>query len=60
MLNENICAPIKENQILGKVNFYLNEELISSTDLISKESIKKKNTLNMFEYISTSWANLLR
>lgn len=60
ILNKNISAPIKKNEVLGKVNFYLNDELISSTELISTESIKKKNTLNMFEYISNSWGNLLR
>ena len=60
ILNKNISAPIKENQILGKINFYLNGELISSTNLISKENIKKKSTLNMFEYITNSWGNLLR
>ena len=54
------AAPIKKNEVLGKVNFYLNDKLISSTELISTESIKKKNTLNMFEYISNSWGNLLR
>lgn len=60
ILNDNITAPIKENQVLGKVNFYLNNELIASTNLISKEIIKKKNTLNMFEHITNSWGNLLR
>ena len=60
IINKNISAPIKVNQVLGKINFYLNDELISSTNLIATESIKKKNTLNMFEYISNTWGNLLR
>ena len=60
ILIDNISAPIKKNQILGKINFYLNDELISSTNLISKETIKKKNAINMFEYISNYWGNLLR
>lgn len=60
ILNDNISAPINEKQVLGKINFYLNDALISSTNLISKEAIKKKNTINMFEHISISWGNLLR
>ena len=60
IINQNISAPIKKNQILGKINFYLNEELISSTNLISNEEIKKKSLFNMFKYISNSWSNLLR
>ncbi len=60
ILNNNISAPIKKNQKLGKINFYLNDELIASTNLISNENIKKKTTLNIFKHVTTSWSNLLR
>ena len=59
-INENISAPINKGDILGKVDFYLNDELISSSNLVAEESIKKMNSLNMFEYVSTHWSRLLR
>ena len=60
IINQKISAPIEKNHILGKINFYLEGELISSTNLISNEEVKKKSLFNMFKYISTSWSNLLR
>ena len=60
IINQNISAPIKKNQKLGKINFYLNEELISSTNLIANEEVKKKSIFTMFKYIYSSWGNLLR
>lgn len=59
-INENISAPINKGDILGKVDFYLNDQLISSSNLVAEESIKKMNSLNMFEYVSTHWSRLLR
>ena len=60
IINENISAPINKGDILGKVNFYLNDELIGSSNLIAEEEVKKMNSLNMFEYVSNLWTNLLR
>lgn len=60
ILNENISAPVNKGDTLGKVNFYLNEELIATVDLIAEDSVKKMNSMNMFEHISTLWSNLLR
>ncbi len=60
IIDENISAPINKGDILGKVNFYLNDELIGSSNLIAEEEVKKMNSLNMFEYVSNLWTNLLR
>ncbi|MCI8309571.1 MAG: hypothetical protein HFJ45_05170 [Clostridia bacterium] len=59
-INENIQAPVQKGDVLGNAKFYLNEELIGSTNLIAENSIKKMNTINMFEYISGAWGRLLR
>ncbi len=59
-INEKISAPINKGDTLGKVDFYLNDELIASTNLVAEESIKKMNSINMFEYISKKWGYLLR
>ena len=60
IINEDIAAPIIKGDILGKVNFYLNDKLIGTSNLIAQEEVKKMNSLNMFEYVSNLWTNLLR
>ncbi len=59
-LNENIEAPISKGTILGKVDYFLNNELISSVNLIADNDVSKKSLLTMFDYISSKWLNLLR
>jgi len=59
-LNENIEAPIAKGTSLGKVDYFLNNELISSVNLVADNDISKKSLLNLFDYISSKWLNLLR
>lgn len=60
IINENLSAPISQGEILGKVNYYINGNLISSVNLIAENEIPKKNFLNTFSYISEIWFNLLK
>ena len=59
-INDIIEAPIEKNQVLGKMNFYLDNELISTVNLIAEESIPKITILNLFKKTINSWINLLR
>lgn len=59
-INENISAPVNKGDILGEVKFYLDDKMIASSNLIAEENIKKMNSMNMFEYVSDKWTNLLR
>lgn len=59
-LNENIEAPISKNQVLGKVNFYVDNELISSVNLIAENEIEKITTFNLLKQITKSWFTILR
>lgn len=59
-LNENIQAPIEENQVLGKVNFYIENELVSSVNLVAENKIEKITTLNLLKQTITSWFTLLK
>jgi len=59
-INNNITAPINKGTCLGTVNFFLDTELIASTNLIADESIKKIGILNMFEYVGKTWYSLIR
>ncbi len=59
-LNQNIEAPISQNQVLGKVNFYVDNELISSVNLIAENEIEKITTFNLLKQITKSWFTILR
>lgn len=60
IINENITAPILQGQILGKVNYYIDGNLINSVNLMAEVEVPKKNFLNTFSYLSEVWFNLLK
>lgn len=60
IINDSITAPIKQGDILGNAEFYLNDELIGKTNLIAKNSIDKISTFNMYKYILNTWYKVLR
>ncbi len=60
VLNENIEAPIEKDQVLGKMNFYIDDELISSVNLVAENDIPKITTLNLLKQITQSWFSILR
>lgn len=59
-LNENISAPITTGDVLGNVNFYLNEEQIASVNLVAESNIDKISVMNLFGMITEFWVNLFR
>lgn len=59
-INENIKAPISKGDILGKVTYSLNGEVISSTNLIATKDIKQVTIFTMSGKILEKWFNLLR
>ena len=60
IINEVIDAPIEAGEILGKINYNLNGETLSTVNLVAENSVSKKSIINMFTYISSNWFNLLR
>ena len=60
ILNENIEAPINKNDVLGTMNYYINDNLVSSVNLVAENEISKKTLFNTFNYISSNWINLFR
>lgn len=60
LLNSNIEAPIQANQVIGKMNFYNGNELLSSVNLIAETEISKKSFLNVLKENLESWVNLLK
>ena len=59
-INEKIEAPISKGDILGTMNYYLDNEIVSSVNLLAEKDISKISITNMFSHISELWFNLLR
>lgn len=60
ILKENIEAPVFAGDILGTMNYYINETLVSSVNLVAETNISKITIKNVFKNISSSWFTLLR
>lgn len=54
-LPEQIQSPIIREQIVGKLEVYISNEKVDSTDIYVKDSIEKKNTQNMFKKFINNW-----
>lgn len=50
-LKENLTAPIKKNDVLGAVDFYVGEEQIGSVNVTAAESVDKMTFLTAFLWI---------
>lgn len=59
-IDEKKNAPIKKGQKLGKVEFFLNEKKVASSDLIANSNIDKIGTFSNFKFISHNWWYLFR
>ena len=59
-LEENVCAPVLEGQKLGEMSFSLDGEVLSTVDIVAKNSVEKINLFTMSKKIYYSWIDLLR
>lgn len=59
-INKNISAPIKKGQKLGKVEFYLDGNRISCSNLVANTSVDKISAFSTFKFITKQWFNLFR
>ena len=59
-LNENISAPICKGDTIGTVTFSLNDEIISTVNLVSDRDVNKVNILSMSKHVYKNWFYLLR
>lgn len=59
-LNDNIQAPINKGDIIGNINYYQDNNLIVSVNLIASSDVAKKTLWNTFNYIASDWLNMLK
>ena len=50
-LKQNLTAPIKKDEPIGTVDFYLNDEMIGQVEVIAADSVGKKTFLTAFLWI---------
>lgn len=50
-LQKNLTAPIKKGDVVGAVNFYLNDEQIGQIDITAVENVDKMNFFTAFLWI---------
>ena len=59
-INDNIEAPIKKGDVIGKVVFSLDDSELSSTNLVASCDVDKITLFSMAKKIIYSWVDLLR
>ncbi len=50
-LKENIIAPVKKDEVIGTVDFYLNDEMIGQVNVTAAENVDKMSFLTAFLWI---------
>lgn len=58
-INQNLSAPIYENDIIGKISVFENENNIITLDVISSNSISKKTFINYIHEILKQYSSIL-
>ena len=57
---QTICAPITKGQKIGEISYILNNENLSTLNIIANEDIDKLSLSNTFEKLFFMWFKLLR
>ena len=60
IINENISAPIRQGDILGKIEFKAGEELILEKNLVAEKDIEKTTMWNITTNLYLKWFNMCR
>lgn len=59
-IEDTILAPIYKGQIVGKITYTLNGNIISECNLIASNTVDKMNLFSMDKFIIKNWFTLLR
>ena len=58
--SENITAPVKQGEILGKIEYKTNEGTILEKNLVGSKDIAKSTLWNITQNLYKTWFNLIR
>lgn len=57
---ENLEAPIEKGEIIGAVNYTLDNETIKTINIVAKDSVRKLNLFNLTLNTYENWFRMLR
>ena len=52
---KNLTAPIKKEEVVGKVNVYLDGQLLFSDDVLTREEVKKDSIFSFMKDVVKKW-----
>ena len=59
-LSDSIKAPIKKGDVIGKIKYSYNGEIVAECDLTASDDVAKMNIISMEQYVLDRWFTLLR
>lgn len=59
-IDDVVNAPIAKDNVIGKITFTLNSEVLAECNLLAEKSIPKMNFITMNNYLLKKWSSLLR
>lgn len=59
-INENISAPIKQGDVLGKIQFKAGEEVILEKNIVAETDVEKSTMWNITQNLYLKWFNMCR
>ena len=59
-VEENLSAPIYENQKVGEIVYTLNGEEVGRTNIVAEKTIEKKTFFSISAYVYENWFSMLR
>ena len=60
IINKNISAPIKQGDVLGKIEFKAAEEVILEKNLVAENDVEKSTMWNVTQNLYLKWFNMCR
>lgn len=60
ILPEVIEAPVSSGDVIGEVQFLIDDDILNTVNLLANGNIKRLNLGNMFAHIIENWFSLLR
>ena len=60
IINENISAPIKQGDVLGRIEFKIGDEVILEKNLVAEKDVEKTTLWNITTNLYLKWFNMCR
>lgn len=60
LISNDISAPVSKGDVVGKLEFRLNGDVVSETNLIARDSVDKMGIVSMEKLVVGDWLELLR